>query len=501
MKLVDILKKINIKYEVISDNSSIDIKNISLNSNEITNNDIFVAIKGFKTDGHKFIKNSFEKGVRNFIIEDGEFITSDIKNNSSIIKVDDSRTAMALVSNLIFDYPYDKLKMIGITGTKGKTTTSTLIYNIFNSTYKTNLFSTVKNIVNDVSYDSVRTTMEANKLQEHLCEAVNKGTNYNVVEVSSHAVTLKRIYDINWDVAIFTNFSQDHLDLYQTMENYFEAKLDFFRNLNNSTKKNKIAIINLDDPKGIEVVKVLNNSVKVITVGKDQNTTYQIENSKADENGIEFDLKKGNFLYKVKSKLRGKFNIHNISLAFICGIELGIDYDTINQVISSISGIEGRFEIIIDKPFKVIIDYAHTPDSLEKILIECKNLSSDRLISIFGCTGDRDKEKRPIMGAISAKIADYTIITNDDTYTENPLEIAKSVETGLINENKKINIDYEIILDRKNAIKSALEIVKNGDVIIIAGMGHEKFQIIGNNSIPYSDKETVLELIKFNSNI
>jgi UDP-N-acetylmuramoyl-L-alanyl-D-glutamate--2,6-diaminopimelate ligase len=494
MKLTEISKIISTGQEIISANSGNEITEITLNSKEARNVSVFTAIKGFKTDGHGFIPDAYAKGCRDFFIEDEKFITPDMKKDSTIVLVNDSRKSLALASNLISGYPFNNLKMIGTTGTKGKTTVTTLLHRFLSASYKTAMFSTVRNIVCGKASDSERTTMEASRLQSLLRQSLDCGETHSVVEVSSHAVTLKRIEGINWDAGIFTNFSRDHLDLYGTMENYFQAKLDFFRALNASAKNDKFAIINIDDPKGREVVPVLDRTVKTVKVGTDKDADFLITGSKATGNGLEFSVLYGGIEYEFGTKMRGLFNITNMSLAAAAALELGIDPGVIRNELERCSGIEGRFEIIIDRPFTVIVDYAHTPDSLEKILKEARLISKGKVISVFGCTGDRDREKRGIMGGISALNADFTVITNDDTYTEDEISIAMSVEKGLTDENRKSGQDYRIIYDRYSAIREAMSIAHSGDVIIIAGMGHEKHQILNNATVAYNDKETVLRI-------
>ncbi|MBN2544749.1 MAG: UDP-N-acetylmuramoyl-L-alanyl-D-glutamate--2,6-diaminopimelate ligase [Spirochaetes bacterium] len=500
MKTRDILNQTLMSYEIISDNSQNDINNVVLNDKLSNSNTIFTAIKGFKADGHSFIINSFLNGCRDFILEKTEGINQgifkEILSKSTVIKVYDSRAALAEISNAIFGFPSDKIKMIGITGTKGKTTVSTLLHKFLTTEHKTSLFTTIKNIIGSNEVYANRTTMEANELHFLLHRSLECQERAAVVEVSSHGVTLKRVHGINWDAAVFTSFSRDHLDLYKTMEKYFEAKLALFNSLNGSIKKNKMAVINTDDKKGIEICSILNKDVKIIKVGSKKDNDYRINNIKNDYNGIEFELINYDNTYKIKSKMRGLFNVTNIALASACAVEMGIDIKNINKVLSNYSGVEGRFEIIADKPFIAIVDYAHSPDSLQKILDEAKNLTKKRVICVFGCPGERDREKREIMGKIASKLADFSIITNDDTYNEDPLTIAKEIEKGFLKNKKIINKDYKIILDRKDAIYEALKKAKNNDVIIAAGMGHQKVQILNTGTVCYNDKKTILSLMK-----
>ena len=494
MNLNKIIEKANIlDYKFILLNSIKLVDSITLSSEEAKGNSIFVAIKGFQTDGHIFIIDAYNNGCRNFIVENIDYINDDIAVDSSIVLVNDSRGAFGKISNLFYDFPFKKLKMVGITGTKGKTTVSILIYTFLKNKYKTSLFSTIKNIINNKEIEANRTTMEANELEKALRDSLNRRTTHSVVEVSSHAVTLKRIVDVEFDIGVFTSFSQDHLDLYKTMKNYFEAKLDFFRMLNNSSKKNKYAVINMVDKRGIDVANILNKSVKKIGVGYSDDCEVKILREHSSFDGLEVDFSYNKKTYSFSTKIRGRFNILNIVISYIVALLLGVKSKVINNSLAKINGIEGRFDIVVEKPFMVIVDYAHNPDSLRKILIEAKKIAKGNLIVVFGCGGDRDKEKRPIMGNIATSKASYTFITNDDTYREDPNAIIKMIVSGI---KKYKNDKFSVILDRKEAIKAALLMAKDGDVIVVAGMGHQKYQIIDNEKIKYNDKDTILSIVK-----
>lgn len=492
----DIVKKAYFDNEIISTNSNNEISDIVLNSKVADNSKIFVAIKGFKTNGHKYIQDAYKNGCRDFVVEDSKNITDDIKSDSTVIEALDTRKAIALISNFLNGSPSDKLNMIGVTGTKGKTTVVTLIHRFLSEINKVNMFTTVKNIVDGESIESVRTTMESNELQSLLKRSLDAKEEMSVVEVSSHAVTLKRVDGIMWNVGVFTSFSRDHLDLYGSMENYLEAKLGFFKDINTSKKNNKFVVINIDDPKGEDICNVINGDVRIIKVGIDISADYLIDRYEMSDEGIELVLKKDKNEFAFKTQMRGEFNIINISLAVATAMELGVKPKDIQNVLLDFKGVEGRFEIIIKKPFTVIIDYAHTPDSLDKILIEGKRITDNKLMCVFGCTGERDKDKRCIMGNVAAEICDFSIITNDDTYEEDPEKIAKEVEMGFIEKNRLKDMDYKIILNRKDAIKRVIDLAENGDVIVIAGMGHEKVQILAGGPVEYNDKNTVIEVLK-----
>jgi len=496
MLFKDIIKNLDRKYKILSGNSKNNIADVVINSKNAGDSNIFVAIKGFKTDGHKFIKDCYKNGCRDFVIEDADLVNNKIINDSTVVLTDNSRRTLSEISNYINQYPFNFLRMIGVTGTKGKTSVVTLIHHFLNTVENTSMFSTVKNIVGGNEVDAVRTTMESCDLQRLLKKSADLGEKSAVVEVSSHAVTLYRIHGIQWDAGVFTSFSRDHLDLYGTMDKYFEAKLDFFKNINDSHKKNKFAVINIDDPKGEEVCSIINRSVRVIRVGTGKKADYKIEKYQIKNNGLEIIIKHKNNKYILKSRLNGVFNVINISLAVAASLELGIDIDLIKARLPKLKGIEGRFEIIAEKPFTIIIDYAHTPDSINKILEEARKLSKNRVICVFGCTGERDKDKRSIMGKIAALNTEYAIITNDDTYGEDPELIASDVEDGFKLQNKIIKKDYDVILDRKEAIKTAIKTAASGDVIVIAGMGHEKVQILSDGPVRHNDKEEVLKYLK-----
>lgn len=498
MLLTELAKLSGLEFTTLSDNSNIFPENITLNSKETDNKTIFTAIKGFKTDGHLFIKNAYNNGTRNFIIEDMSFIDKTIISDSSIIIVTDSRTAMAYISRTLYKEPDTLLNITGVTGSKGKTTVTTLLFKILNTLNNTSFFTTIKYKAGCETGDSERTTMESDRLQKLLRKTVDDGDKNGIIEVSSHAVTLKRVAGIMWDSGIFTSFSRDHLDLYGTMENYFEAKLDFFRALNASSKKNKFAVINIDDPKGNDVCRICDESIKLYRVSStDKTAEFYIKSYKDNETGMDIQLSiDGNEPVVLHTGLRGTFNVTNAVLATAAAMARGISFDTINGVLSGITGVDGRFDIVISSPFTVIVDYAHTPESLNRILIEGRKICKGKLISVFGCTGDRDKEKRSIMGEVSFDNADFTIITDDDIYTEPPEEIIKMIVAGFESKNAKINSDYIIERDRKTAIKKALDRASKGDVIVLAGMGHEKFQITNEGKVPHSDRETVMLLKK-----
>lgn len=495
MILEEYLRKAEIEFDTLCRNSDIEPASITLNSKECGSSYIFVAIKGFKSDGHQYIADAYKRGCRNFIVSENRLPDQSVCNDSNISIVKNTRYTLGVLARLIYDFPDKKMNVIGVTGTKGKTTVTSLLFHIMNNFYKTSYFTTIKYKAGNIYADSERTTMEADKLQKLLSLSLNDGDDNCIIEVSSHAVTLNRIENIQWNGGIFTSFSRDHLDLYGTMENYFEAKLDFFRAVNYSAKENKFVVINLDDPKGQNVADVISNNVKIITVSaKNRDAVYFAESYEQTDAGMKINFIKNGKRYSIDTPLKGEFNVINTLLAAAAASENNIPIEMIN-----LSGfkVEGRFEIVVSSnPYTVIVDYAHTPDSLEKILHECRRICRGRLICLFGCTGDRDRDKREIMGEIAVKNSDFVILTNDDTYTEDENLIAEMVLRGIIKSGGEENKNYTVLLDRKKAIEAALLKAEKDDLILLAGMGHEKVQILNSGKIEHNDRETVLDLMK-----
>ena len=484
--LLDVTKQ---NYKVISTVEAMIPTCLTLDSRTATSDAIFTAIKGFQTDGHKFIESAFTLGCRNFIIEDKTFVTEAIANCSNIAIVSNIREVLGLVAREIKHCPDKSLHMFGVTGTKGKTTVTTLLYHIIESIYKTSLFTTVAYKVADIAGDSERTTMEANLLQGYLRQGVDAGETHACVEVSSHAVTLSRVEAIDWDTGLFTSFSRDHLDLYGSMEAYFEAKLDFFRALNRSTKSGKKAFINMDDPKGVDVLATLDSSVTAYRIStKDESAEYYVSSWCYENAMMILNIKTPAGWKKFKVRLYGEVNVTNCALAIATSLERGVSSDQVQVALDTFEGVSGRFEMVLEKPFMAMVDYAHTPDSLEKLLVEARKLSSGKVILVFGCTGDRDQEKRPIMGRIASTMADSLFITNDDTYTENPESIVEMILAGVV-----VDCDYQVVYDRKEAIKQALDGAEAGDIVLFAGMGHEKVQILPEGKVTHNDRIEVLK--------
>ena len=476
------------------------IKNISYNSKLIKKDYIFVAIKGTKDDGHKYIENAIENKAK-IIIYDCKSDKKKIKELKNkykeifFIPAKNPREILAYMSAKLFDEPTKKIETIGITGTNGKTTTSYLLKSVLESNKnKTTLIGTIKNMIGKSEIKTNLTTPESIDLENIFNKSLKKNISHIVMETSSQALAMNRCDYLQFDAAIFTNITEDHLDYHKTMKNYLKAKLKLFDLLKESCKKKKLAIVNIDTDYFKEIsnhIKKLN--LKMITYGLNEKADYYGKIISLNSKSTEFEFyAKGKFISEVKLSMLGKFNILNSLsvLAYACEYKLDI-----KKAIKSISKVQvaGRFEIVTNEkhPFIVAVDYSHTPDSLENILIEAKKLNPNRVIVVFGCGGDRDRKKRPIMAKITAKYSDVSILTTDNQRTESIEQIMSDIEVGF----EGLNFNYKKIIDRREAIREAIKEAKENDIVIIAGKGHETYQIFPDRTIEFDDRKVAREFL------
>ena len=465
-----------------------EIKGIVYDSRKIKKDYLFICIKGFQDDGHRYIEEAVAKGACAVVIEKE---IDYYHKNISYIKVKDCRKAMAYLSACFYKYPLTELKLIGVTGTNGKTTTTYLIKEIIEQAgFKCGLIGTINVYDGENLIKSDRTTPEAPDLYQYFDIMRKKEVDYVVMEVSSHALQLKRVAGMEFDAAVFTNISRDHLDFHNSIEEYVNIKSLLFKNI----KSSGYAIINKDD----------NFADKMILAAKGNDLTYSFE-KEADFKAEKVSLKADGSSFVLKGKeinlflelnLTGFFNIYNTMAAVVCCLSLGVGEEKIKKGLEKIKGIPGRFELIdLQQKFSVIVDYAHTPDGMENVLSTATDLTSGKIILVFGCGGDRDREKRPMMGKIGIKYADYCIITSDNPRSEEPIKIIKQIEAGIldIQENKK---NYQIINDRKKAIFQAVKMASPGDIVMIVGKGHETYQIFKDKTIYFDDREIARQAIK-----
>ncbi len=473
----------NLEGKEVIGNLNVAINKIEYDSKKVENGDLFVAIKGLEQDGHEYITEAVQNGAVAVIVEKG-YTETNIEN-VTFIKVEDTRIALAKVASTYYDNPASKLKIIGITGTKGKTTTAYMIRDILlASGKKTGMIGTIYNTYGNKKIEAIRTSPESLDLQKLLKDMVDADMEYVVMEVSSHALDLNRVYGIHFMIGVFTNLSQDHLDYHKTMDNYLTAKAKLFEN-------SDFAIINADDiytPKLEKLIKC-----KIAKYGLDNEANVTCVDVRINNNYVDFKMYINKMLQTVTVNIPGRYTVYNSLAAIAVTSMLGAQMDAILSALNEIR-VPGRSEVVdIGKTFAVILDYAHSPASLEAILLNTKKYSKGRIICVFGCGGNRDAEKRPLMGEIAGKYADFTVITTDNPREENPKNIMKDIENGIKN-TKGL---YKVIENRKEAIKFAMRIAWKNDTIIIAGKGHETYQLLkGNKKIKFDEREIVKEIAK-----
>lgn len=473
MLLRDVLEAVNVRAAI--GDPALPVKGIAYDSRRVEPGFLFVAIEGFNTDGHAYIDEAVRRGAAAVIMQRAVAVPA----GAAWVLTDNTRQALALISARFYGNPSEKMKMIGITGTNGKTTTSNLVAYVLQAAgLKCGLIGTIHNRIGDRILPVKHTTPESLDLQRLLAGMLSAGAQACVMEVSSHALALHRVDGCQFDGAVFTNLTQDHLDFHENMEDYLAAKLKLFTQL-------KYSIINADDSRAADFVKAAGSPVY----------TYGI-NSPADVRAEDIEIKAGGVYFTIRGKwgrcplhlkITGFFNVYNALAAFTTAAAMGAPAAVIKDALENIKGVPGRFERVdAGQDFTVIVDYAHTPDGLENVLKTARQLTRARLITVFGCGGDRDRKKRPLMGRIAAGYSDYTVITSDNPRTENPAKIIAEIEEGVKPAVEKDR--YMVEPDRRQAIRAAVAMAKRDDVVVIAGKGHEDYQIIGTEKFPFDDR-------------
>jgi UDP-N-acetylmuramoyl-L-alanyl-D-glutamate--2,6-diaminopimelate ligase len=463
-----------------------EITSIEMDSRKAGKGCLFVCVEGLVFDGHDFAETAAKNGASAILAE------KDLNVNVPVIKVNDSKKAMAIIADAFYGQPSQKMHLIGITGTNGKTTTSHLIEKVFHESGKnTGMIGTIEMKIKDQSFKVANTTPDSLFLQQAFYKMKEEEVDVAVMEVSSHALVQGRVWGCDFNIAVFTNLTQDHLDYHKNMEEYQFAKSLLFSQLGNTYHKKvqKVAVLNNDDP-ATEMFKKI-TSAQVVTYGIDNESDIRATNITIGSQGTSFTLITPNEKRDINLKLMGKFSVYNVLAAISASLLSGIELDQIIQTLEGVTGVSGRFEPVIEgQNYTVIVDYAHTPDSLENVLKTIKEFSKGTITAIVGCGGDRDKTKRPLMAGIAADLADSAIFTSDNPRSEDPLQILKDMEAGTDKAN------YVTISDRKKAIEYAIERAKADDVILIAGKGHETYQIIGNDIHEFDDRIVAREAIK-----
>ena len=485
MNLQELLNRIPV-LEIIG-NKNPNVSEIVFDSRKAVADSLYVAVKGTVSDGHSFINSAIEKGATVIVCED---LPETLNKKITYVQVKDSSKTLGQLASNFYGNPSEKLKLIGVTGTNGKTSVSTLLFDLFKILgYPSALISTVEYRIDDEVIPSTHTTPDVIRLNKMLAKAVEIGCEYAFMEVSSHGIHQNRTEGLTFKMGGFTNITHDHLDYHKTFDEYLKTKKRFFDELN----PDAIAITNFDDKNG----KIMLQNCKA------EKKSYALK-TMADFHGKLLEVDFNGMLLNFNGKefwttLTGKFNVYNLLLAFAISVELGMNEEEVLQAISQLKRVNGRFETFkSDGGIFFVVDYAHTPDALENVLDSINEIrtKNERLITVFGCGGDRDHAKRPEMGKIATRKSTLAIITSDNPRTENPQEIIKEIEAGVEPQNFS---KYTSIPDRKEAIKMAIKFSEPGDIVLVAGKGHENYQEINGEKQHFDDKETIVELAKMMS--
>lgn len=460
------------------------IRGIAYDSRQVERDYLFVAVKGFKTDGHLYVPNAVERGACAVVMQEAVPVPEGVSRALAV----DTRKALAELAAKYYDYPARKMKMVGVTGTNGKTTTANLINAIYREHgVKTGLIGTIHNCIGDRVLPVAHTTPESADLQRLLAEMAGEGVQAVVMEVSSHALVLHRVEECAYDTGVFTNLTQDHLDFHGDMQQYLEAKSLLFAGLGGDTCKPgcKCAVVNADDPAAGGITEAC--TVPVITYGLRNDADIKARDVRVTARGVAFQAVAGGKKLNLQLRLTGKFNVYNALAALAVGVADNIPLSTIKAALERVSGVPGRFELVDrGQPFAVVVDYAHTPDGLANVLATAREITTGRLITVFGCGGDRDRAKRPLMGEIAARMSDLAVVTSDNPRSEEPLTIIEDILAGV---HQVEGACYKVVPDRRDAIGQAICGASPGDVVLIAGKGHEDYQIIGSRRLRFDDRE------------
>ena len=481
MKLSEVLKGIE-EIEVRGD-LEIDVPSIAYDSRKVENGGMFVAIVGFKMDGHNYIESAIQSGAKIIAMQEGAYDAGMIPEGITVVFSKDTRKFLPMVACNFYGNPTRELKVVGVTGTIGKTTTTYMIKSILeHAGKKVGLIGTIANYVGDKCYESERTSPESLDLQRMFREMVNNKCDVAVMEVSSHSLALDRVWGIDFDIGVFTNLTQDHLDFHKTFDNYLAAKAKLFTMC-------KEGFVNCDDMYAKKLMDMA--TCPITTYGIDNNPFVSARDIIITNSYSDFKMPFNKVIQRIKVDIPGRFTVYNALAAICVSIRLGAGVEDVLAGLENVK-VPGRSEVVpTTRNFTVIVDYAHTPDSLENILKASKVYTKGKIICVFGCGGDRDTAKRPMMGEIAGKLAGYTVITSDNPRSEKPEEIIRQIEEGM----KKTNGKYKVIVDRKKAIEHALRKAEKGDLILIAGKGHETYQEINGEKHHFDDREVVKELV------
>jgi UDP-N-acetylmuramoyl-L-alanyl-D-glutamate--2,6-diaminopimelate ligase len=499
MELKRLMEGVEVK-KMIGD-SLREVEGIAYHSKQIGKGFLFAALRGSEADGHRFIEEAIQRGAEVVVSEEERDVSG-----QTLILVSNSRQALAKISSNFYGDPSSRLKLIGITGTNGKTTTTYLLESIFKKAGSTvGVIGTINYRFGQKITPAPNTTPESLDLQRILDEMAKEGISHVMMEVSSHGLDLDRVFACHFDAVVFTNLTSEHLDYHKTVEHYFESKRKLFSDaLVKSRKKRRFAVTNLDDPKGEKMVEGID--VPVIRYGLARACEITADRVTSSFEGLSCRVRTPKGDLSIRSKLIGEFNVHNILAAVSVGIGMEVPLETLKEGVEALEGVSGRFERVENaKGIYVVVDYAHTHDALERVLSGLKHImengaqSRGKMITVFGCGGDRDRTKRPLMGRVAGKYSDLAILTSDNPRTEDPLAILEEVEKGLKSvplkewhlneiESWRSKQGYLRVADRREAIRMAVRLAQPSDTVLIAGKGHEDYQIIGKKKFPFDDR-------------
>ncbi len=481
MRLGDLVK--DVPAAVLHGDAGLEITTVTHDSRRSEEGSLFVAIRGLAEDGHDYIDAALKKGASAVVSEEQP------REDVPWVRVRDAREALALLSAAVFGHPGRELELVGVTGTNGKTTTAYMIDSALRESGDTvGLIGTVEYRVGDRVAEAARTTPEAPVLQSYLRQMVDAGCRRAVLEVSSHSLALKRVHGLSFQVGVFTNLSRDHLDFHGDMDSYFAAKRILFDSLLQSGGR---AVINVDDDRGAELARTTDHAVSSCSLSPGADFTAADVRLSLD--GTRFQARTPAGVFEVQTSLLGRFNVLNALCAFGAGFALGLPPDAVQRGIASLKGVSGRIERVdVGQDFTVLVDYAHTDDALKNLLETVRELQPRRLITVFGCGGDRDRSKRPLMGAVAARVSDVVILTSDNPRSEPPEAIIDDVLRGIPTAQAD---ETQVIVDRREAIVRALEMGREGVVIVIAGKGHETHQVLRDRKVPFDDRQVVREVL------
>jgi len=462
---------------------------IAYDSRRVQANGIFVALRGEKSDGNRFVDQAIEKGATVIVTE------TELRNpRATTVQVENTRTALADLAAAFYQHPMRRLKLAAVTGTNGKTTTTFLLKHICeNARMRCGLIGTVRYEIGERVLPAIRTTPEALEIQELLGQMLNAGCKAAAMEVSSHALAQERTRGLEWDVAVFTNLTQDHLDFHGSMDRYFAEKAKLFTALAQQAKKNAVAVVNIDDRYGEKLIDRIGKEIPIVTYGMGTRADFRASNYRPDFSGTSYQLDARGKIFLVRLPLIGRFNVANSLAALAAANTLGISLRDAILSLGKSPQVPGRLEAVQAKrQFQVFVDYAHTPDALLNVLKTLRELSPRKLIVVFGCGGDRDRQKRPLMAHAADNNADFSIITSDNPRKEDPDEIIAEVEKGFRSDR------YETITDRAEAIARAVSLAEPRDIVLIAGKGHETYQEFADNTIPFDDLQIARRALENN---